>query len=146
LGLLAAGYLFAPAPSASNSRAVPTAKVAPPAAPKPESTLTASRPPVPLVTPARATAQPTIGATSSDGPADPNAPKAQGDVTPAVATSGDGPADGDDSQARRAIEFDGYKNVRGLVKGPDGSWRGRAMRGRTEIAVRVDASGNVSAE
>jgi hypothetical protein len=51
-----------------------------------------------------------------------------------------------DSQARAAIELDGYKNVRGLQKGPDGMWRGRAMRGRTEITVRVDATGNVSAE
>jgi hypothetical protein len=100
------------------------------------------------MTPARASAtvERTIGPASSDNPADPNDPKAQGDVTPAVATPGDNTADGDDGQARRAIEFDGYKNVRGLVKGPDGSWRGRAMRGRTEIAVRVDASGNVSAE
>ena len=53
---------------------------------------------------------------------------------------------GDDAQARKAIEFDGYKNVRALEKGPDGVWRGRAMRGRTEIAIRVDANGNVSAE
>ena len=53
---------------------------------------------------------------------------------------------GDSAQAKAAIELDGYKNVRGLEKGPDGVWRGRAMRGRTEIAIRVDASGNVSAD
>jgi hypothetical protein len=51
-----------------------------------------------------------------------------------------------DAQARAAIELDGYKNVRALTKGADGLWHGRAMRGRTEIAVRVDAGGNVSAE
>jgi len=53
---------------------------------------------------------------------------------------------GSDKNARAAIELDGYKNVRGLEKGADGMWRGRAMRGRTEIAVRVDASGSVSAD
>jgi hypothetical protein len=50
------------------------------------------------------------------------------------------------TQAKAAIELDGYKNVRALEKGPDGIWRGRAMRGRTEITVRVDATGSVSAE
>ena len=44
------------------------------------------------------------------------------------------------------IELDGYKHVRALEKGPDGVWRGRAMRGRTEIAIRVDATGSVSAD
>ncbi|MBN9089068.1 MAG: hypothetical protein J0J01_19340 [Reyranella sp.] len=140
LGMLAAGYLLAPAPGASRSLAAPATKVVPPAAPKPETTLVAGRPPVPLMTPARQTAtvertidssssdKPTVDlGTSSTNPPDPNDPK-------------------DDGKARQAIEFDGYKNVRGLVKGPDGSWRGRAMRGRTEIAVRVDASGSVSAE
>lgn len=159
LGVLAAGYLFGPAPGASRPLAAPGAKVVPSAPLKPETTLVTSRPPVPLVAPSRASAtveraigsssnKPTVDmGTFSTNPPDPNDPKANdpkptGDVTQALATS----ADGNDSEARRAIEFDGYKNVRGLVKGPDGSWRGRAMRGRTEIAVRVDASGNVSAE
>jgi hypothetical protein len=154
LGVLAAGYLFVPAPGASRSLAAPVAKAVPSAPPKPETTLVTSRPPVPLMTPARASAtveraigsssnKPTVDmGTFSSNPPDPNDPKATGDVTQALAM----PADGNDSQAKRAIEFDGYKNVRDLVKGPDGSWRGRAMRGRTEIAVRVDASGNVSAE
>jgi hypothetical protein len=150
LGVLAAGYLFAPEPG--DSLAAPTAKVVPPAPPKPETTLVANRPPVPLVTAPRAThnapGERTAGSPASgdnptadmgtfdSNPADPN------DTTQALVI----PASGDDGQARRAIEFDGYKNVRGLVKSPDGSWRGRALRGRTEIAVRVDASGNVSAE
>ena len=64
--------------------------------------------------------------------------------TGALAT--DQPAAGDDAEARRAIEFDGYKNVHVIVKGRDGLWHARAMRGRAEIAVTVDATGNVSAE
>jgi hypothetical protein len=53
---------------------------------------------------------------------------------------------GNDSKAKAAIELDGYKNVRGLVQDAGGVWRGRAMRGRTEIAIRVNADGSVSAD
>jgi hypothetical protein len=58
----------------------------------------------------------------------------------------DGAQPADDTEARKAIEFDGYKNVRGLVKDANGIWRGKAMRGRTEIVVRVNPDGSVSAE
>lgn len=154
LGMLATGYLFAPAPGASKSLPTqPLARVVPPAPPKPETTLVASRPPVPLVTSPRPTlqmAERTIDSPSSTKPTvdmgasnpNPNDVKPANDTTQALAT----PTAGDDSPAKRAIEFDGYRNVRDLTKGPDGVWRGRAMRGRTEIAVRVDATGSVSAE
>lgn len=45
--------------------------------------------------------------------------------------------------AKSAIERDGYKNVRVVAKSADGSWRGRARRGQTEVGVTVDAGGNV---
>ncbi len=48
--------------------------------------------------------------------------------------------------AKAAIEQDGYRNVRALVMGADGTWHGRAMRGSTEITVSVDANGSVSAD
>ena len=51
-----------------------------------------------------------------------------------------------DATAKAMIEADGYKNVRSLVKAPDGAWRGLAMRGSVEIAIRVDADGRVLAE
>lgn len=164
LGMLGAGYLFAPAPGAATSAAVPVAKVAPPEpAAKSAPTVVASRPPVPLVTAPRATYvsqavlekpaagsaadKPTVNmGTFTSNPADPNAPMQALAIQP---PSGSDPLvkrDGNDSKAKQAIELDGYKNVRALEKGPDGVWHGRAMRGRTEIAVRVDASGNVSAE
>jgi hypothetical protein len=44
------------------------------------------------------------------------------------------------------IETDGYKKVDALVQGPDGVWRGRALRGETEVAVSVDPAGNVSTQ
>jgi len=168
LGMLAAGYLFAPAPGASQpgrpadkvaAATEPAAKAEPAA--KPESaakseptgksgvrTVVANRPPVPLLTQPKPTfVQPEnlqsaasgSGKSTSFG----SSPSQPGDTTQALTAA---PAAGDDSKARRAIEFDGYKNVRGLAQGSDGIWRGRAMRGRAEIAVRVDASGNVSAE
>lgn len=55
-------------------------------------------------------------------------------------------ADAGESGAKSAIEADGYKGVRGLVRGPDGSWRGKAMRGRMEVAIRVNPDGSVSAD
>jgi hypothetical protein len=148
-GMLAAGYLLAPAPGATQLPP-PPAKVAAPAS-QPASTLVASRPPVPIVPPRRTsyvtTVDPSSGAgdkpTVDKGTSDGNPPDPA--QTQAAALATDAPA-GDDSQARRAIEFDGYKNVSAVARGADGVWHARAMRGHTEIAVRVDASGNVSAE
>jgi len=48
--------------------------------------------------------------------------------------------------ARTAIEADGYKAVRIVSKTADGAWRARALRGTTEVALQVDAQGNVIGE
>jgi hypothetical protein len=48
--------------------------------------------------------------------------------------------------AKRAIEQDGYKNVRELAKGSDGLWHAQAMRGNTQVQVTVNRSGRVSAQ
>jgi hypothetical protein len=146
-GMLAAGYLLAPAPGATQLPPPPVPVVAP--APKTASALVASRPPVPIVTQHRASYSTPIDHPSSDkatadkGTSDGTPPDPAKPQTAALAT--DQPS-GNDAQARHAIEFDGYKNVRAVTKDADGVWHARAMRGRTEIAVRVDASGNVSAE
>lgn len=47
--------------------------------------------------------------------------------------------------ARTMIEADGYKNVSALIKTRDGVWTGIALRGATQVAIAVDANGNVSA-
>ena len=146
--MLAAGYWFAPAPGAA-SLPTPTAKAARPSEPdgKPVATVVASRPPVPLVTPPRTSffTQTTAEKPSSDGKSiDLGVFAANPPTSDSQAAAVSQP--GEDSPAKRAIEFDGYRNVRALVKGADGVWHGRAMRGRAEIAVRVDGSGNVSAE
>ena len=49
-------------------------------------------------------------------------------------------------EARRAIESEGFTRVSALKKDADGAWSGRAMRGTANVAVRVDARGNVSVE
>jgi hypothetical protein len=51
-----------------------------------------------------------------------------------------------DANARAAIEADGYKRVRVISKSEDGTWRARAFRGSTEVALLVDSQGNVMAE
>jgi hypothetical protein len=114
------------------------------------------RPPVPIVGPQHANYFTTVtvdqkSSTASDkptvdmgtiasNPADP----AQAQTQTAALTT-DQPSGGD-GNAKRAIETDGYKNVRDVVKDPDGGWHARAMRGGTEIALKVDASGNVSTQ
>ncbi len=47
--------------------------------------------------------------------------------------------------ARSAVQADGYKDVRDISAAPDGTWRARAMRGRTEVVITVDREGRVSA-
>ncbi|MPZ30565.1 MAG: hypothetical protein GEV13_06145 [Rhodospirillales bacterium] len=47
------------------------------------------------------------------------------------------------ANAVKKIEADGYKNVQGLQRNPDGSWSGKAMRGSAMVDVHVDARGNV---
>lgn len=53
---------------------------------------------------------------------------------------------GEAGTAQKRIEADGYKNVTGLAKGPDGLWHGTAMRGNTQVQVTVDRSGKVAAQ
>jgi len=50
------------------------------------------------------------------------------------------------SFARGAIEADGYKSVGKIAPGPDGTWRARALRGKTEVLLTVDREGRVSAD
>ncbi|MCA0304988.1 MAG: hypothetical protein LCH95_21485 [Proteobacteria bacterium] len=56
------------------------------------------------------------------------------------------PTDPDAQAARAAAEADGYRGVRVLRRGPDGSWRASGLRGRTTVMLTVDASGSVSAD
>lgn len=155
VGMLGGGYLFAPQPAATARPMPPVAKMAPPApAPKPAMAV-ASRPPVPLVTRTPTSyfvqkvpeSAKTAEGTQIATPGTPSTSTSETKAVPqanAMSPSESNPRG--DAQAKAAVELDGYKNVRGLVKGPDGVWRGRAMRGSTEIAISVDANGSVSAQ
>ncbi len=48
--------------------------------------------------------------------------------------------------ARSAIEADGYRAVKNVVAGPGGTWQARALRGKTEVVLRVDREGHVSVD
>ena len=50
------------------------------------------------------------------------------------------------SFAKGAIEADGYKFIKNITPGPDGTWRARALRGKTEVVLTVDREGRVSAD
>lgn len=156
-----------PKPVAAAAAVIPAAAAAPAAAPtpaaKPGSTLAVNRPPVPYVTRGHTNyyASPSIEGTnavvgSSDGKPTVDmgtftASSLSPDSKPATdgiqqALLAEPNSSGDDSRAKAAVEQDGYRNVRGLVKDADGVWHGRAMRGRTEIAIRVNPDGSVSAD
>jgi translation initiation factor IF-2 len=151
------------APTLTPSPA-PTPAAAPAPAAKPATTLAANRPPVPYVTRGHSNyyASPSIdpatsprAATSSDGKTIDMGTFTANSLSSDAKLATDGTqqaslaeppkSSGDDSKARAAVEQDGYRNVRNLVKDGD-VWRGRAMRGRTEIAIRVNADGSVSAD
>ena len=63
--------------------------------------------------------------------------------TPAPSATSDGEGG---NFAKGAIEADGYKFVKTIAPGPDGTWRARALRGKTEVVVTVDREGRVSAD
>ena len=49
-----------------------------------------------------------------------------------------------EGQARSRIETNGFSNVSGLVKDPQGVWRGKAVKGGQTQDVSVDFQGNVT--
>jgi hypothetical protein len=136
--MLAGAYLIGPAPAATT--ALTASAAAPPIASAPPiSTIKTIQAPVPLL----------VG--RHDQYFDESAvtdTAVSGQAAPATTDNAQPAASGvsSDSAAKTSIEMDGYRNVRDLVRGSDGVWHGRAMRGSTEIAVRVDGAGSVSAD
>jgi hypothetical protein len=54
------------------------------------------------------------------------------------------PSSSGENAARAAIEADGYKGVQELRRGDNGVWHAKALRGRTEVRLIVDARGAVT--
>jgi hypothetical protein len=49
----------------------------------------------------------------------------------------------DEGAAKRKLEGDGYRDIRGMTSNPDGTWSGHAVRDNTEQAITIDSSGNI---
>jgi hypothetical protein len=49
-----------------------------------------------------------------------------------------------EAAARYKFEQAGFHDVKGLSRTPDGVWSGRAVRNGVEIAVSMDAAGNIA--
>lgn len=135
---VATAHIFVPLPDGTSfgtdakAEAAPTS-AAPPIATQPKSLVEARQAPVPFLArerPARVAPPAPLNATSQ-----------------VVLPASEHGAGGEGRHfARDAIEADGYKSVRDIVPGPDGTWHGRALRGRTEVIVTVDREGRVSAD
>jgi hypothetical protein len=141
-GLLAGSYAIRSTPAAVTSAptALLAARQAPPQPVKqvPAGTMKALQAPVPLL----------VGKHDRyfDASTTPDA-AAPGQAAIATTDNVEQPsAAPDNSVARASIETDGYRNVRDLMRASDGVWHARAMRGKTEVAVKVDAGGSVSAD
>ncbi|HYC63255.1 MAG TPA: hypothetical protein VEC14_00875 [Reyranellaceae bacterium] len=131
-----------PPPPQVQTRAQPRPQPQVQPAPQPAPAPAQARPPAPHETPSHwqtVTLPPAPDFSRRDGPT--QAPPAGAPL----ARPTDAAALGEGA-ARARIESDGYRQVSGLSRGADGVWRGRALRGGTEVGVRVDAQGRVSAE
>ncbi|TAJ39805.1 MAG: hypothetical protein EPO67_00635 [Reyranella sp.] len=129
---VASAHVFAPLPDGTSFRTIATAEAAPPAATAPVPTKSAfetRQAPVPLLVRERA---------SWAAPAGLEASATAAASAPVINEEGN-------RFAKGAIEADGYKGVRDITPGPDGTFRARAMRGRTEVTITVDREGRVSA-
>ena len=148
LGLVASAFVLLAIPRAAAVSTTlagdePTAKAeASFVHPKTATSMTSARPPVPLLLSKHEEyfARDAKQATAPDG----HEPKAASPEVAALKVSDD--AASSEGAAKTMIAGDGYKGISALARGQDGKWRGRAMRGATEVAVSVDKSGNVSAE
>jgi hypothetical protein len=55
-------------------------------------------------------------------------------------------ASGAEAAARYKFEQAGFHDVKGLSRSPDGVWSGRAVKGGVEMAVSMDAAGNIAVQ
>ena len=55
-------------------------------------------------------------------------------------------ASGAEAAARYKFEQAGFRDVKGLSRTPDGIWSGRAVKGGVEVAVSMDAAGNIATQ
>ena len=51
-----------------------------------------------------------------------------------------------EAATRYKFEQAGFHDVKGLSRSPDGVWSGRAVKGGVEMAVSMDAAGNIAVQ
>jgi len=133
LAAVASAHVFAPLPDGTPFRSpVKAATASGSSASSSRPVVEARQAPVPLQTRERppVALPPTVDTASAVPP-------------PRTAAASDGEGG---NFARGAIEADGYRFVKSIAPGPDGTWRARALRGKTEVVLTVDRDGRVSAD
>lgn len=115
-------------PATANAPVRAKAELPPPPPSRITQTVVARQAPVPMVLTKRPPALVTLAAGS--------------DVVTAEPTT----RQFSETDARAAIEADGYRKPRIVNKGADGTWQARALRGTMEVSLRVDSQGNVTGE
>ena len=137
-------------PPSVGSGAVTTPPVAPPAASTPgvpSRSLGAGGATVQTPSASGGTIQPPAAGAAgvtTPGVSPPSASTSGAQVTlPSTANAPAMPNAQGSANAVKKIERDGYKNVQGMTRNPDGSWSGKALRGGAMVDVQVDARGNV---
>ena len=70
-------------------------------------------------------------------------PSTTGTAKPSALNSN---ASGAEAAARYKFEQAGFHDVKGLSRTPDGVWSGRAVKNGIEIAVSMDAAGNIAVQ
>jgi len=81
--------------------------------------------------------------TSYSGSQNPNLPPS---TTGTAKPNALGQASGAEAAARYAFEQRGFHDVKGLSRSPDGVWSGRAVKNGVEMAVSMDAAGNIAVQ
>ena len=80
-------------------------------------------------------------------PANPN-PSTPAVTTPNSPNNPGAPAAGANSftegQAKSRLEDNGFSNISGLTKDPNGVWRGKGSKGGKTVDVSVDYQGNIT--
>lgn len=76
----------------------------------------------------------------------PNTNPNTGSITPKTNPQGmdaNSNTSGAEAAVKEQLRSAGFTGVHMLTRNPDGTWQGRAMKGNQEIAVMIDAGGNI---
>ena len=84
--------------------------------------------------------------TPSPSPTTPSSPSTTAPGSGASGSIGTQGSLVDETSVKAKLAAEGYTGVKDLKKNADGSWTGKAMKGSTEMAVSIDATGEVKSQ